>query len=95
MTARKATNRDEAGGLSGKPLSQASTDVISTFHQEVDGRIPIIGAGGIMSPDEASAKLAAGATLLQLYTGFIYHGPKLIREILNNPVLHTSQELTP
>ena len=84
-------HRHEAGGLSGRPLSSISTDVIAAFHQEVGGRIPIIGSGGIMSPDEASAKIAAGATLIQLYTGFIYQGPKLIREILNNTAISASQ----
>ena len=88
-------HRHEAGGLSGRPLSSISTDVIAAFHQEVGGRIPIIGSGGIMSPDEASAKIAAGEKLIQLYTGFIYQGPKLIREILNNPAISASENMDP
>ncbi|MAF22937.1 MAG: dihydroorotate dehydrogenase (quinone) [Roseibacillus sp.] len=73
----------EAGGLSGAPLGNQSTKVIEAFHQAVGGKIPIIGVGGIMSPSDAQAKIEAGATLLQLYSGFIYHGPRLIRKILS------------
>lgn len=70
------------GGLSGKPLSQRSTLVIRHLAQRSRGRLPIVAAGGIMSADEAIEKLEAGASLLQLYTGFIYEGPGLIRAIL-------------
>lgn len=80
----------EPGGLSGAPLTQASTNVISAFYSELGGKIPIIGVGGIMSASDARQKFAAGATLLQLYTGFIYHGPKLIREILNTSIVAAS-----
>lgn len=73
----------EAGGLSGAPLGNRSTKVIRAFHQAVGGKIPIIGVGGIMSPSDAQEKIEAGATLLQLYSGFIYHGPRLIRKILS------------
>ena len=73
----------EAGGLSGAPLGNRSTKVIEAFHQAVGGKIPIIGVGGIMSPSDAQEKIDAGATLLQLYSGFIYHGPRLIRKILS------------
>lgn len=73
----------EAGGLSGAPLGNRSTKVIGAFHQAVGGKIPIIGVGGIMSPSDAQEKIDAGATLLQLYSGFIYHGPRLIRKILS------------
>ncbi|GAA5495170.1 Dihydroorotate dehydrogenase (quinone) [Rubritalea halochordaticola] len=72
----------QAGGLSGKPVTQRSTEVISAFHSHLGDRIPIIGVGGIMCADDAVEKLKAGAKLVQLYTGFIYHGPPLIREIL-------------
>ena len=74
---------EEQGGLSGAPETELSTKVISAFHAELGSSVPIIGVGGIMTADDALAKLAAGATLLQLYTGFIYKGPKLIQEILN------------
>lgn len=80
----------EAGGLSGAPLTKSSTEVISAFHHELGDRIPIIGVGGIMSAVDAAAKFSAGATLLQLYTGFIYHGPKLIRNILNSSAASAS-----
>lgn len=73
----------EQGGLSGAPETELSTRVIAAFHAELGKTVPIIGVGGIMSADDALAKLEAGATLLQLYTGFIYKGPKLIQEILN------------
>lgn len=74
---------EEAGGLSGAPLTDSSTGVIAAFHASLGDRIPIIGVGGIMSVEDARAKLEAGATLIQLYTGFIYRGPSLIHEILN------------
>jgi len=80
----------EAGGLSGAPLSSGATNIIRSFHSAVSGKIPIIGVGGIMSASDALAKLNAGATLLQLYSGFIYHGPVLIREILE--ALNLSKE---
>jgi len=71
----------EAGGLSGKPLIDTSTEVLSKFRQKLNPKIPIIGVGGIMCADDALAKLKAGASLIQIYTGFIYEGPKLIHEI--------------
>lgn len=64
----------------GAPLTARSTEVIGAFASEMKGRIPIIGVGGIMSGADAVAKIKAGASLVQLYTGFIYHGPDLIRE---------------
>ncbi|MFC4995318.1 quinone-dependent dihydroorotate dehydrogenase [Rubritalea tangerina] len=73
----------QAGGLSGKPVTQKSTEVIQAFYSHLDEQIPIIGVGGIMTADDAIEKLNAGAKLIQLYTGFIYHGPPLIHSILN------------
>lgn len=70
-----------AGGLSGRPLRQRATEVISYLHRRSGGSLPIIGVGGIHSPADALEKLAAGASLLQLYTGFIYEGPALISRI--------------
>ena len=70
-----------AGGLSGKPLSQRSTEVIRYIHQKSNGAFPIIGVGGIHSVEDALEKLDAGATLLQIYTGFIYEGPMLNKRI--------------
>ncbi|HUX23064.1 MAG TPA: quinone-dependent dihydroorotate dehydrogenase [Burkholderiales bacterium] len=72
----------ERGGLSGAPLRDASTAVIRKLARLLDGAVPIIGAGGVMSADDARAKLAAGASLVQVYTGLIYRGPQLIGEIL-------------
>lgn len=73
---------EEAGGLSGVPLTQHSTDVIAKFSQGLGKEIPIIGAGGIFSAADALAKKEAGASLVQLYTGFVYRGPALIEEIV-------------
>ena len=70
-----------AGGLSGRPLRARSTEVIAYLHRRSQGGLPIIGAGGIHSAADALEKLAAGATLVQLYTGFIYEGPGLARKI--------------
>ena len=74
------THAEEQGGLSGMPLTQHSTEVIRQFRADMDKNIPIIGVGGIMSGEAAQAKLAAGASLVQIYSGFIYRGPELIRE---------------
>ncbi|GAA4507739.1 quinone-dependent dihydroorotate dehydrogenase [Hymenobacter ginsengisoli] len=70
-----------AGGLSGRPLRARATEVIAYLHRRSQGELPIIGAGGIHSAQDALEKLAAGATLVQLYTGFIYEGPGLIKQI--------------
>ncbi len=74
----------EQGGLSGAPLTDRSTQVVRQLCAELRGDIPIIAAGGIMDAESAQAKLDAGARLLQIYTGFIYSGPKLIRDIVKN-----------
>jgi dihydroorotate dehydrogenase len=73
--------KNEAGGLSGKPVTQRSTAVIKYLSQKSKGAFPIIGVGGIHSPQDAVDKLNAGASLVQLYTGFIYEGPGLIGQI--------------
>ncbi|HIQ51653.1 MAG TPA: quinone-dependent dihydroorotate dehydrogenase [Pseudomonas pachastrellae] len=70
----------EAGGLSGAPLTDMSTEVIRLLAGELKGRMPIIGVGGIFSGADAADKIAAGASLVQLYSGFIYRGPELVRE---------------
>ncbi|MEO6524403.1 MAG: quinone-dependent dihydroorotate dehydrogenase [Mucilaginibacter sp.] len=74
-------HKAEMGGLSGKPLTQRSTEVIRYLSQKSNRSFPIIGVGGIHSADEAIEKLNAGASLVQLYTGFIYEGPGLISRI--------------
>lgn len=71
---------DEAGGLSGLPVREKSTVVISALREEVGDRLPIIGVGGILDAESAAAKIDAGASLVQIYTGFIYRGPSLVRE---------------
>ncbi len=73
---------DEAGGLSGAPLKAASTRVLAAFHAALGGEIPLIGVGGILSGADARDKIAAGASLVQLYTGLIYRGPQLVREVV-------------
>lgn len=69
------------GGLSGKPLRDRSTEVIRFLKARLDNDVPIIGVGGIMNPDDAIEKMEAGASLVQVYTGFIYEGPALINNI--------------
>lgn len=69
------------GGLSGKPLGSRSTDVIRNIHKHSKGALPIIGVGGIFSGKDAFEKIAAGASLVQAYTGFIYGGPAFAREV--------------
>ena len=71
----------QKGGLSGKPLLKRSTEVINFLHKKSNGSFPIIGVGGIHSPNDAIEKIRAGASLIQLYTGFIYEGPFLIKKI--------------
>ena len=71
----------EAGGLSGRPEFAKSTAVLQAFASHLGGRIPIIGVGGISSLEDAQAKLRAGASLVQVYTAFIYQGPRLIRQL--------------
>ncbi len=77
----KSENKNELGGLSGKPLKNRATQVIKFLSEKSDKAFPIIGVGGIHSAEDAIEKLNAGASLVQLYTGFIYEGPGLIKEI--------------
>ena len=74
-------NKTETGGLSGKPLTKRSTEVIRFLSEKSGKAFPIIGVGGIHTAQDAIEKLDAGASLVQLYTGFIYEGPELINEI--------------
>lgn len=74
----------EAGGLSGKPLTLRSTEVVAAFASSFGARIPIIGVGGISSVEDAREKLAAGASLVQIYSAFIYQGPELVRNLVKN-----------
>ena len=77
----QSKNKYETGGLSGIPLSNRATEVIRFLSEKSNKAFPIIGVGGIHKPEDALEKLAAGASLVQLYTGFIYEGPKLISDI--------------
>lgn len=77
----KSRNKNEVGGLSGKPLTNRSTEVIRFLAEKSNKAFPIIGVGGIHSAEDALEKLDAGADLVQLYTGFIYEGPRLIKDI--------------
>ncbi|WP_424185581.1 quinone-dependent dihydroorotate dehydrogenase [Actinokineospora sp. G85] len=71
----------QAGGLSGRPLTERSREVVAFVTRETGGSLPVIGVGGIMTPDDAVRMLDAGARLVQLYTGFIYGGPPLVRAV--------------
>ena len=69
------------GGLSGKPLKDRSTRMIAELYELTGGRIPLIGVGGIFTAEDAWGKITAGASLVQLYTGFIYEGPRIAQRI--------------
>ncbi len=73
---------EEAGGLSGKPLQARSTEVIAHIYQRTNGQLPIIGVGGIFTGEDAWEKITSGASLIQVYTGWIYEGPWMVRQIL-------------
>lgn len=78
----RSPHRSEAGGLSGRPLRQRSTEVIRYVYRRTEGRLPIIGVGGIFDGDDIWEKMAAGATLVQAYTGFIYRGPAFVKNAI-------------
>ncbi len=80
-----------SGGLSGAPLKDKSTEIIAYINKKSKGSIPIIGVGGIHSPEDAIEKLKAGASLIQLYTGFVYEGPSLIKKI-NKAILNECRD---
>lgn len=83
---------EEAGGLSGAPLRDRATAVIRFIHQQTQGTLPIIGVGGIFTPEDVIEKLAAGATLVQLYTGWIYQGPSLLPELLKGLLTYSADQ---
>ena len=74
--------QEEPGGISGAPLKQRSTEIIRFIWQQTQGQLPIIGVGGIFTAEDAWEKITAGATLLQVYTGWVYEGPWMVRRIL-------------
>ncbi|WP_138502741.1 quinone-dependent dihydroorotate dehydrogenase [Nostoc sp. PA-18-2419] len=83
--------QSEAGGISGEPLRSRSTEVIRFIWQQTQGQIPIIGVGGIFSPEDAWEKIIAGASLIQVYTGWIYEGPLIVRRILTGLLSHLKE----
>lgn len=90
----KATGKpvsEEAGGISGEPLRQRSTEVIRFIWQQTQGSLPIIGVGGIFTAEDAWEKITAGASLIQVYTGWVYEGPLMVRRILEG-LLHKLEE---
>jgi dihydroorotate dehydrogenase len=84
----------EPGGLSGRPLARRAREVVAFVHRETGGRLPVVGVGGIASPDDALRLLDAGASLVQVCTGLIYHGPGLVRRI-NRAVLAEQRRPSP
>jgi dihydroorotate dehydrogenase len=81
VTPEDNVNEIGRGGLSGKPIAQKSTRIIRYIHEKTNGNIPIIGVGGVITPEDALEKLEAGASLVQVYTGFIYSGPAIVKKI--------------
>jgi dihydroorotate dehydrogenase len=81
----RSTHRDESGGLSGSPLRLKSESVLCQVVKRVNGRVPIVSVGGIMNPEDAKRRLELGAALIQIYTGLIYQGPGLVKQILVKP----------
>lgn len=76
-TSLRSSHAAEAGGLSGQPLFQPSTAILAAFARRLGGRLPLIGAGGVATAEQAYAKIRAGASAVQLYTALVYHGPRL------------------
>ncbi len=81
LTPKDEIEKIGAGGLSGKPIRERSTLVVEYIHKKTGGEIPIIASGGIFTADDAKEKMNAGATLLQVWTGFIYEGPSIVKKI--------------
>ena len=84
--------RDEAGGLSGKPLFDPSTQVLADFHKLTEGRLPLIGVGGVATGADAYAKIRAGASLVQLYTALVFEGPGLVNAINRDLAAHLERD---
>ena len=70
------------GGMSGAPIHKKNLELVKYVHTKSEGKLPIIGVGGIMAPEQAKAMLDAGASLVEIYSGFIYEGPALIKNII-------------
>jgi dihydroorotate dehydrogenase len=80
----RSGRQSETGGLSGRPLGGRSEAMLKKIVKRLDGRLPVVSAGGIMNPEDAKARLEAGAALVQIYTGLVYHGPGLVKAIVRN-----------
>lgn len=89
---RLKTAYAEAGGLSGKPLRQRSTEIIRHIFRQTAGKLPVVGVGGISSADDAWEKIAAGATLLQIYTSLVFEGPALTKKIVAGLIQRMQKE---
>jgi dihydroorotate dehydrogenase len=76
--------REEIGGLSGAPLTVRSRSMVADIYHLTKGDLPIIGVGGILTPEDAKRMLDSGASLIQFYTGLVYHGPGLVRAIVES-----------
>jgi dihydroorotate dehydrogenase len=83
FTNKKTIDKIGAGGLSGKPLNEESNRITQYIFSKTNGTIPIISSGGIFTPKEAKEKFENGASLIQVWTGFIYEGPGIVRKILS------------
>jgi len=83
----KSAQKTEMGGLSGNPLRARSIEIVQKIYQRTEGKLPIIGVGGISKPEHARAMLDAGASLVQIYTGLIYAGPGLVKKIVQEKIL--------
>ena len=81
QTQQETINKIGTGGLSGKPLKNRSTEMLQYFHRSTEGKIPVIASGGIFTGEDAKEKIAAGASLIQVWTGFVYEGPLIVKKI--------------
>ncbi len=84
--------KDEAGGISGLPVKQRSTEVIRFIYQETEGKLPIIGVGGIFNAADAWSKIIAGASILQVYTGWVYEGPWMVNQVLSGLLVKLAEQ---
>ena len=84
--------KNEKGGLSGQPIKDLSTKIIKKFYKKLNGKIPIIGVGGVDSGEAAFEKIAAGASAIQLYTGMIYKGPMIVKEIKKGLIIKLNEK---
>jgi dihydroorotate dehydrogenase len=87
LTDKDTIKKIDSGGLSGKPLKEKSTQIVQYIHQQTGGKMPVIASGGIFTGEDAKEKLASGAALVQVWTGFIYEGPAIAKNICSSLVL--------